>query len=121
MECVQLQMKKNCKFRSSATSNWGPEGCLGTCRVCQGLQIPLAKGMAFVDEWEAENGGKWSETPAETASMSQHAAVEAGAERMGPGVAGGEFAHHRELAEIYADADDVIDDVESDTALPGLV
>lgn len=94
---------------------------MGTCRVCQGLQIPLAKGVAFVDKWEAANGEKWSETPAETASMSQHAAVEAGAERLETGVAESESAHHRELAEIYADADDVIDDVESDTALPGLV
>ena len=89
--------------------------------MCQGLQIPLAKGVAFVDEWEAENGGKWSETPAETASLSRHAAVEAGAGRLGTGVAKGEAAHHGEHAEIDADADDVIDDVESDTALPGLV
>lgn len=48
--------------------------------MCEALRISEADGAAFVEKWEAEEGERWSELTAETASIAKLVAVEEAAE-----------------------------------------
>ncbi|BDA44632.1 hypothetical protein COCOBI_06-1090 [Coccomyxa sp. Obi] len=41
-------------------------------KLCEAADVPVSKGLAFVEKWEAEEGAVWSEVAAEEAALCSH-------------------------------------------------
>ncbi|CAL8469678.1 g9219 [Coccomyxa elongata] len=80
-------------------------------KVCKAVDIPVSKGVAFVERWEAEEGKVWSETAAEEAAICLRAAdidVDAPVEEL-------------DITPLINAPEEVLDGAEEDEALPGIV
>ena len=91
---------------------WVLKNMVFFCSLCEAVGIPLSKGLAFVERWEAEEGEAWSEAAAEEAALRLHAAdVDVI----------GEDRPEMDITPLMVAPDEVLDVAEEDEALPGVV